>query len=54
MSTLEVANLEHAGRSALAWVPDKYEGHADYSVLAAALAAAVGILVAATLLLSIL
>ncbi|MBN9309736.1 MAG: hypothetical protein J0I99_07330 [Devosia sp.] len=55
MSTIEIANLEHASRAALAWVPEGYDGRTHYGAVIAAMSAAVGILaVAATLLLAIL
>ena len=55
MSSSEVASLEHAGRAALAWVPEGYDGQTHYGAVIAAMGAAVGILaVAATLLLAIL
>lgn len=54
MTSSEIANLEHASRTALAWVPEGYHGTNNYGVLLAAVVPAVSILaVAATLLLSI-
>lgn len=55
MTRLEIANLEHAPRSAVAWIPEGYDGGTHYGAVLAAIVPAVGILaVAATLLLSIL
>lgn len=55
MTQLEIANLEHARRTALAWSPEGYDGKTHYSALLQALAAAIGILAfTATLLLAIL
>ena len=54
MTSSEIANLENASRSALAWVPEGYHGENNIGVLVAAVVPAVSILaVAATLLLSI-
>ncbi|WP_156342795.1 hypothetical protein [Devosia sp. A16] len=54
MTRLEIANLEHAARSAVAWIPEGYDGRTHYGAVLAALLPAAGILaVAATLLLSI-
>lgn len=55
MTRLEIANLEHPARSAVAWIPEGYDGQTHYGAVLAAVIPAVGILaVAATLLLSIL
>ena len=55
MTRLEIANLEHAARSATVWIPEGYDGRTHYGAVIAAIIPAVGILaVAATLLLSIL
>jgi len=55
MTQIEIANLEHAGRSALAWAPEGYDGKTHFTELLTALVPAVGILaVAGTLLLAIL
>ena len=55
MTRLEIANLEHAARWAVAWIPEGYDGRTHYGAVLAAIVPAVGILaVAATLLLSIL
>jgi hypothetical protein len=51
----EIANLEHASRSALAWVPDSYDGRSHAKALVTAFVPAFGILAAcATLLLVVL
>ena len=55
MTQIEIANLEHAGRSAFAWTPEGYDGKTHFTEVLAALVPAVGILaVAGTLLLAIL
>lgn len=56
MTQIEIANLEHADRTAIGgWVPEGYDGRTHYSALLAALVPAVGILaVAATMLFAIL
>jgi len=55
MTQIEIANLEHAGRSAFAWTPEGYDGKTHFSYLFAALVPALGILaVAGTLLFAIL
>jgi len=55
MTQLEIANLEHAARSAVAWIPEGYDGRTHYGAVLAAIVPAAGILaVAATLLLSVL
>ena len=55
MTRLEIANLNHAPRSAVMWSPEGFDGRTHYGAVLAAIIPAVGILaVAATLLLSIL
>ncbi|MDB5542068.1 MAG: hypothetical protein JWQ89_3795 [Devosia sp.] len=55
MTHLEIANLEHAGRSAFAWTPEGYDGRTHYGAVLTAIVPALGILAAAaTLLLAIL
>ena len=55
MTQIEIANLEHAGRSAFAWSPEGYDGRTHLGELLADLVPAVGILaVAGTLLLAVL
>jgi hypothetical protein len=51
MTQLEIANLEHASRSAMAWVPEGYDGKTHYGALIGALVPAIGILAAAAALL---
>lgn len=51
MTQLEIANLEHASRSAMAWVPEGYDGKTHYAALLGAMVPAVGILAAAAALL---
>lgn len=55
MTQIEIANLEHAGRSAFAWSPEGYDGRTHFAAFLAALVPAVGILaVAGTLLFAVL
>ena len=55
MTQIEIANLEHAGRSAFGWSPEGYDGKTHFGEFLAALVPAVGILaVAGTLLLAVL
>ena len=55
MTQIEIANLEHAGRSAFGWTPEGYDGKTHFTELLAALVPAIGILVVAgTLLFAIL
>lgn len=55
MNRTEIANLEHAGRAAMAWIPEGIDGRTHYRSLMAAIVPAAGILaVAATLLLAVL
>ena len=55
MNNHEIATLEHAGRAALAWIPEGYDGRTHYAAVLAAILPAAGILVAAgTVLLAIL
>jgi hypothetical protein len=53
MTQLETNVLEHAGRIAMAWSPEGYDGRIHLRAVLGAMAAAVGILaVAATFLLA--
>lgn len=55
MDRTEIANLEHAGRAAMAWIPEGADSRTRYSALLAAVLPAAGIIaVAATLLLAVL
>ena len=55
MDRIEIASLEHAGRAAMAWVPEIADHRSPYAALVAATLPAAGILaVAATLLLAVL
>lgn len=55
MTPSEIANLEHASRSALAWAPEGDDGRSRYGTLLTAVVPAVGILAAcAALLLAVL
>jgi len=51
MTQIEIANLEHAGRAAMAWVPEGYDGKTHYGALLAALLPALAIVVVAAALL---
>lgn len=51
MTQIEIANLEHAGRSAMAWVPEGYDGKTHYHALLGAIVPAIAILAAAAALL---
>ncbi len=37
MSSIEIANLEHAGRVAMAWSPEAYDGKSSYTAVLLAL-----------------
>lgn len=51
MTQAEISTLEHAGRSAMAWSPEGYDGETHYGYVLRALTPAIGILaIAATLL----
>ena len=55
MTPREIASLEHASRSALAWVPEGHDGRSHAGPLIVAFVPAIGILAAcATLLLVVL
>jgi len=47
MTMMEINALEHAGRSALAWSPEGYDGRVHLGAVIAAMLPAVGILAAA-------
>ena len=47
MTQIEIANLEHAGRSAFAWTPEGYDGKIHLTRLFLALVPAAGVLAAA-------
>lgn len=51
MTQIEIANLEHAGRSAMAWVPEGYDGKTHYGALLGAAVPALFVLAAAAALL---
>ncbi|WP_417308256.1 hypothetical protein [Devosia sp.] len=54
MTQVEISNLEHASRTAVAWSPQGYDGRTHYLAVVAAIVPAVGILaIAASLLLAI-
>jgi hypothetical protein len=55
MTQAEIRTLENAGRTAMAWVPEGYDGETHYSYVLKALTPAIGILaIAATLLFAVL
>lgn len=47
MTQLEITNLEHASRSAMAWSPEGYDGKVHVAPLLRAMVPAVGILATA-------
>lgn len=47
MSQVDISNLEHAGRSAMAWIPEGYDGRTHYQALLGAALPAFAILAAA-------
>ncbi len=47
MTQMEIDTLEHAGRSAMAWTPQGYDGRIHFGAVLAAMVPAVGILAAA-------
>ena len=47
MTQLEINALEHAGRAAMAWSPEGYDGRVHIGALLRALAPAIGILAVA-------
>lgn len=51
MTQIEISNLEHAGRAAMAWVPEGYDGKTHYDALLGAALPALAILAAAAALL---
>lgn len=51
MTHIEIANLEHAGRAAMGWVPEGYDGRTHYQALLGAAVPAITILAAAAALL---
>lgn len=54
MSTAEIATLEHAGRSAMVYSPEVYEGDNQLGLVLRALIPAIGILAVAAALLFVL
>jgi hypothetical protein len=55
MTQAAISTLEHAGRTAMAWIPESYDGETHYGYVLKALTPAIGILaVAATLLFAVL
>jgi hypothetical protein len=51
MTLMEITTLEHAGRSAMAWSPEGYDGVIHFRAVLRALIPALGILAAAAVLL---
>jgi hypothetical protein len=47
MTQMEINALEHAGRAAMAWSPEGYDGRIHLSAVLAAMVPAIGILAAA-------
>jgi hypothetical protein len=51
----EISALEHAGRTAVAWLPEGYDGETHFGYVLKAITPAIGILaIAATLLFAVL
>ena len=44
MTQMEITALEHAGRSAMAWSPEGYDGRVHFGALLGAIVPAIGIL----------
>jgi hypothetical protein len=51
MTLMEINTLEHAGRSAMVWSPEGYDGRIHLGALLGAMVPAIGILAAAAALL---
>ena len=51
MTQMEINVLEHAGRAAMAWSPEGYDGRIHFGAVLRAILPAVGILAAAALVL---
>ncbi len=51
MTQVEINALENAGRTALAWVPESYDGQTHYGYVLKAMTPAIGILAIAIALL---
>ena len=47
MTHMEITSLEHAGRAAMAWSPEGYDGQVHYGALLGAILPAIGILAVA-------
>jgi hypothetical protein len=47
MTQMEITALENAGRSAMAWSPEGYDGQVHFSAVLAAMVPAIGILAVA-------
>jgi hypothetical protein len=47
MTQMEITALEHAGRSAMAWSPEGYDGRIHFGALLGAIVPAIGILAVA-------
>jgi hypothetical protein len=47
MTQMEINALEHAGRAAMAWSPEGYDGRIHFGALLGAIVPAIGILAAA-------
>ena len=47
MTRMEIENIEHAGRAAMAWSPQGYDGQVHFGAVLAAIVPAIGILAAA-------
>lgn len=47
MTQMEINSLEHAGRAAMAWSPEGYDGKIHFGAVLGAVVPAIGILAAA-------
>jgi hypothetical protein len=47
MTQMEISSLEHAGRAAMAWSPEGYDGRIHLAALLGAIVPAIGILAVA-------
>ncbi|MBK8086082.1 MAG: hypothetical protein IPK28_20890 [Devosia sp.] len=54
MTQIETANPEHAVRTVLAWMPESHDGRTHYVPVLLALGCAAGILLAASVVLTLL
>ena len=53
MTRMEIEALEHAGRTAMAWSPEGYDGRIHFGAVLGAMVPAIGILAVAATILSV-